>query len=77
VMPISERSFRPLDPLGNVPEDQQVSLNEIAWSKRREAFSRVLDENKQNAGQKLMQTTLYGFLLITAIVVLFFLMRHK
>jgi hypothetical protein len=77
VMPISERSFRPLDPLGNVPEDRQVSLNEIAWSKRREAFSRVLDENKQNAGQKLMQTTLYGFLLITAIVVLFFLMRHK
>ena len=77
VMPISERSFRPLDPLGNVPEDKQVSLNEIAWSKRREAFSRVMDENKQSAGQKLMQTTLYGFLLITSIVVLLFLIRHK
>ena len=77
VMPISERSFKPLDPLGARTDDDKISLNAIAWSKRREAFSRVMDENKQSAGQKLMQTMLYGFLAIASIVLLVFFIKHK
>ena len=77
VMPVSERSFKPLDPLGNVKEEKNVSLNNIAWSKRREAFSRVMDENKTNGAQKLMQTMVLAFLLVTGVVLLIFFLKHK
>jgi hypothetical protein len=76
VMPISERSFEPLDPLGVREKGEEIDLNEIAWSKRREAFSRVMDENKTSASMKVMQTVLYGFLFITAVVLLIFFLKH-
>lgn len=77
VMPVSERSFKPLDPLGIRGKDTDVSLDNIAWSKRREAFSRVMEENKTSGAQKLLQTTVLAFLFITAVVLLIFFMKHK
>jgi hypothetical protein len=77
VMPVSERSFKPLDPMGAIKDEADVSLNNIAWSKRREAFSRVMDENKTGGAQKLMQTMVLAFLLITGVVLLIFFMKHK
>lgn len=79
VLPITEREYFPLDTAGIISEDERqarVPLNNIAISKRREAFSRVTEENKKSSSQKVIQTIVWGMVILTFIVILVFLMRH-
>ena len=72
VLPISERSYVPLDPLGKLEEEDRkalVPLNNIAETKYQEAFSRVVEENKKNANHRLLTTVLYLSFILTAIIV--------
>lgn len=74
VLPISDRSYIPLDPnsiLNATERKNLASLDEIASTKYIEAFTRVSEENKKNANHRLLVTmgTLLG--IATLIVVIF------
>lgn len=72
VLPISERTYVPLDPLRKLNEEDRkklVPLGDIAETKYQEAFSRVTEENKKNANHRLLTTVLYMSFILTAIIV--------
>jgi hypothetical protein len=76
VLPISERSYIPLDPLGRLTEEDKkklVPLKEIAHSRYKTAFARVTQENKHSANAELLKTMLYlgGIMAIVAVLVAF------
>ena len=79
ILLITERSYEPLDPLKRDQDgtDSVRNLNEIAWSKRREAWSRVTEENKTGPGQRLVTTIIVSFVIIALVVILVLLVRHK
>lgn len=72
ILPISERSYVPLDPLGKLDaKDREalVPLEQIAETKYNEAFTRVTEENKKNANHRLLMTVVWGVIIITGIIV--------
>ncbi len=77
VLPVSERTRVPLDPLGRLTKEDAaklVPLNDVAETSYDSAFSRVSEENKKNANAMLLQTMLYvgGIIACIAIVVVAF-----
>ena len=77
VLPISERSYIPLDPLGRLDDadrEKLISLDQIAKAKRLEARSRVTDENKRSINAELIKTMIFGlvFICIIGFIVLIF-----
>lgn len=78
VLPISERTYVPLDPLGKLDEEDRkklVPLDDIAETKYQEAFTRVTEENKKNANHRLLTTVLWGSLVLTAIILIVVLIK--
>lgn len=78
VLPISERSYIPLDPLGRLTTKDKLnllSLKDIAEIKYLQAFTKVAEENKKSANHRLLQTMIYGILLVTIIVVIVVLIK--
>jgi hypothetical protein len=77
VLPISERSYVPLDPLNRLTTEEKTklaSLKDIAVAKRREARSRVSAESKTSINAEAIKTLMYiiGFIVIISLVVYFF-----
>ena len=80
VLPISERSYIPLDPLGRLTKaerDSLVSLDQLAEAKWREARSDVAAEGNKSVNAEMMKTISYivGFIVLIAIGIMFF--KHK
>ncbi len=76
VLPVSERSYVPLDPLHRLTEEDRkklVPLSEIAETQYDTAFARVTEENKQSANAQLLKTMIYvaGIIACIAIIVVF------
>jgi hypothetical protein len=73
VLPISERSYIPLDPLGRLTDEDRsklIPLTQIAKTAYKTAFARVQEENKKSANAKLLETMLYIGGIIAVIVIL-------
>jgi hypothetical protein len=70
VLPISERTYVPLDPLHRLnKEDKErlLPLNEIAQARYDAAFARVTEENKRSANARLLTTLVYLSFIMAAI----------
>lgn len=76
VLPISERSHMPLDPLGKLTKEEKEKLEplkNIAKAKHAEVRSRVNDDQKKNANAELLKSLAYMAIIgafLVAIVVL-------
>ncbi len=78
VLPISERSHIPLDPLGRLTTDERdalVPLNDIAKAKHAEERSRIIDENKTSANAKLTRTVVTCCFVLTIIIVAIYMLK--
>jgi hypothetical protein len=78
VLPISERSHMPLDPLGRLSDDERKKLEplkNIARAKHAEALSRVVDDNKKSANAKMMTTIVTCCFILTGIIVLIYMIK--
>lgn len=73
VLPISERSYLPLDPLNRLETKDKAtlwSLKEIARDKYHEARSRIEDENRKSVNAEMIK---FIFILLTLIVISIFI----
>jgi len=80
VLPISERSYIPLDPLGRLTPAERnslVSLDQLADAKWREARSKVSSEGNKDVNGELVKTISFiiGFIVLICIGVL--IIRHR
>ena len=78
VLPISERSHLPLDPLNRLTEDEKKALgnlDDLAEDAMTRAESQLADENKKGANARLM-TTIFWLIGIVAIIALLILLLH-
>ncbi len=80
VLPISERSYIPLDPLGRLTEAERnslVSLDQLAEAKWKEARSQVSSESNKSVNAEMMKTISYivGFIVLIAMGFMFF--KHR
>lgn len=78
VLPITERSYKPLDPLGKWGEtrDKLASLDDVAGTKYNEAFTQVAELNKSSQNVHLMKTLLIVAGIITISIVFAVLIKH-
>jgi hypothetical protein len=77
VLPISERTYIPLDPLGRLTDEDKkslVPLDDIYLAKRREARARVSAESRVSANAEAIKTLMYvlAFIALIALGVLVF-----
>jgi hypothetical protein len=76
VLPISERTYLPLDPLNRLQQEDKDAiepLKNIARAKHAEVKSRIIDENKQSQNHKMLNTCIYimGIVLVIAMIIYF------
>ena len=77
VLPVSERSYKPLDPLGKLSETEREgleSIDSIAATRYSESFNRVEERNNES-GQKMLRVILWFMMCITAVVVIILLVK--
>ncbi len=70
LLPISERSYMPLDPFGRLTEEERTLLQplvEVADSRFNEEWFNIGDANKKSANAHMFTTVIWGFVIIIAI----------
>jgi hypothetical protein len=70
VLPVSERSRKPLDPYGVTAGEKTESLEDIAVSQYNIAFSRLKDKKAESDNAKMARTVFYGVTILALIVFL-------
>ena len=79
VLPISERSYMPLDPLGLLSEEEKKNLEplkNVSKARHAEERSRIADENRKNANTRLLTTIIWLCFIMTMILVIVFLFKR-
>jgi len=79
VLPISARSYIPLDPLNRLTEAEKksiVKLDVIASTKYNEAFTRVAENNRTNQGFALLKIVVLAMVVVGSGIMLAFLIKH-
>ncbi len=80
VLPVCERSYIPLDPLGRLtPKEREalVSLDQLAEAKWREARAKVAADTNKSPNAELLKTIVIVLFIIILIIVGVLLFKHK
>jgi len=78
VLPISERSYVPLDPLGRLTDEEKktiVPVDAVAATKYNESFNNVQDDNQQKASQSFLKAILTFMMVVIACVIIALIAR--
>lgn len=80
VLPISERSHIPLDPLNRLTKEEReglTALDDLGVMSITRAKSQLAEDNRQGANARMFQTIFIIFGILAAVLILFLLWRHK